>query len=66
MSSELRNDQSNDYYHIIKELNLYLFVEGNVINNVFNIGTGWLRDNITESCSECGRPIAFAKKIQRF
>ncbi|MCK4499742.1 hypothetical protein KAU11_04550, partial [Candidatus Babeliales bacterium] len=26
-----------------KELNLYLFVEGNMINNVFNIGSSWLR-----------------------
>ncbi|MCK4499276.1 DUF1206 domain-containing protein [Candidatus Babeliales bacterium] len=62
----LKNNKVQTVGRFLEESNLYIFVKGNVINSVFNLGTSWLRDNVLDKCSDCDRPILFDDEKDAF
>ncbi|MCK4499038.1 hypothetical protein KAU11_00915 [Candidatus Babeliales bacterium] len=50
----------------LKKKGLDLFVKGNMVNNVFRLGTSWLRDNVSKRCSWCDRPIVYDDNLPPF
>ncbi|MCK4499974.1 hypothetical protein KAU11_05710 [Candidatus Babeliales bacterium] len=50
----------------LPENEFYLFVEGRINNNIFHLGSSWLRNNCKKRCGTCNRPIDWDNDLPPF